>query len=78
MPADPDWFDRVDHLLDVRRVPVWHQIVDRKRIDLLNGDSSSNHPDHTSRTPVQAMKYRHKSNPALFVGTPKNHTGCDS
>ncbi len=44
---------------------------------LMNGDSSSNHPDHTSRTPVQAMKYRHKSNPALFVETPNNILGCD-
>src|SRR5512136_2337597 len=31
-----------------------------------------------SRTPVQAMKAWHKSNPDLFVKKPSNHPGCDT
>jgi hypothetical protein len=31
-----------------------------------------------SRTPVQAMKHWHKSNPDLFLKKPSNRPGCDS
>lgn len=31
-----------------------------------------------SRTPVQAMKDWHKSNPELFLKKPGNHPGCDT
>ena len=31
-----------------------------------------------SRTPVQAMKAWHKSNPELFVKKPGNRPGCDT
>ena len=31
-----------------------------------------------SRTPMQAMKDRHKSHPNLFVKSPRNLPGCDT